>query len=91
MSENRHPDLEKLNKIGKNVQRKRGELPSVRKDSWQWAAWRAWYKERGISIAWADKQPEDHFFTVVIETPPADIDGLLATMVGGSGMKGLKE
>lgn len=90
MSNNRedHPDLGKIAIIAKAVQKRHGRLPSVRKDSWQWGQWRQWFKERGIPTVWSDKQADDHFFTVVTETPPVDLDAMLDEVTGkGGGVK----
>ena len=83
-----HPDLAKLDIIAKARVKRDGQLPSVRKDSWQWAAWRKWYTERGIPTTWSDKQEPDKFLTVASETPPTDIDEAVdAAKSKGGGIK----
>lgn len=83
-----HPDLGKLQILSKAMEKRHGRLPSVRKDSWQWGQWRQWYKERGIPTTWSDKQADDYFFTVPMETPPVDLDGALEAVTSkGGGVK----
>ena len=84
-----HPDNEKLHQIAKAIERIKGKgtLPSVRRDSPEWQAWRQWFIERGYLTKWSDNQPADLMMTVVFEYPPADIEELLSKWCRGKGKK----
>jgi len=85
-----HPDNDKLLAIARAIERIKGKgtLPSVRRDSFQWATWRDWFRERGFPTGWSDNQPGDRMMTVVFEYPPLDLEATYEKWVkGGSGEK----
>ena len=87
------PEWRKLHEIGLAIERKGLALPSVRRDSEQWRAWRTYLHSIGLPTSWSDKQPGDRMLTVTTEWPPTDLSALHALWVKGSKSKGaeLKE
>jgi hypothetical protein len=81
----KHPDLDKLYAICAAIERRdgKGSLPSVRRDSPEWKAWRGWFKERWVDSKWSDAQPGERMMTVAFDYPPMDIDETYKRMVKG--------
>ena len=82
-----HPDQKMLNEIASAICKARGpfSLPTVRRDSPEWEAWRAWKIERGLPTAWSDKQHPAQMLTVVFEYPPPDLAAEHRHWVKGGG------
>lgn len=66
------PAWAKLHEIGLALEKRNGSLPSVRRDSPEWAAWRRWFHDHGMPTSWADRQPGDRMMTVTMLWPPTD-------------------
>lgn len=62
-----------LHEIGKALEAKNGHLTQVRRDSAEWAAWRAWMHERGMSTIWLDARPPEYMVTVTMPYPPFSV------------------
>lgn len=72
-----------LHEIGKAIEAKQSGLTQVRRDSPEWAAWRQWFRDHGMSTAWCDRQNPEHLLTVTLPYPPADIEAEYVKWVKG--------
>lgn len=80
-------DWAALHQIGKAIEATKGSLPSVRRDSPEWAAWRTWFHDHDMKTAWADSQPAERMMTVTMLWPPIDIDAEYSKWVKSKGKK----
>lgn len=66
-------DWAMLHEIGKAIEAREGHLTQVRRDSAEWAAWRSWMHQRGITTVWLDARPPEHLITVTMPYPPFSV------------------